>query len=158
MMNEELNGFEMRSPFTLALGMRLTGFGEGQADVELDLREELLNAFGVGHGGVTMSLLDVALSHAARRGDPLAPTGQWGRSVVTVELKTMFLRPAIAGILRAHGRVLRSAQALVFVEGSVFDHRGNQVAQGTGTFKYLRSKAEYAANTRNSNALQRGGI
>jgi uncharacterized protein (TIGR00369 family) len=128
--------FQVRIPFVDWLGLELTGFEAGSAAVELALRDELLNSWGVAHGGVTMTLLDVAMAHAAR--SPLAPGGEPQPGVVTVEMKTSFMRPG-EGRLVARGRRLHRSATLAFCEGTVHDATGALVGHGSGTFKYLRA-------------------
>jgi acyl-coenzyme A thioesterase PaaI-like protein len=57
--------------------------------------------------------------------------------VVTVEMKTSFMRPA-EGELRAVGKLLHRTTTLAFCEGHVHNHRGEICAHASGTFKYLR--------------------
>ena len=58
--------FPLRIPFVEQLGFELWGFGGGQAEVRMDIAETHLNSWEVAHGGVLMTLLDVAMAHAAR--------------------------------------------------------------------------------------------
>ncbi len=83
-----------------------------------------------------MTLLDVVMAHAARSPEMHLPDG--GRGVVTIEMKTSFMRPA-TGRLRGMGKLLTSTASLAFCEGSVFNGEGVLVAHATGTFKFLRS-------------------
>ena len=124
-----------RIPFVDLLGIEVLQFEGGQSELALTLREELCNSWSVAHGGVTMTLLDVAMAHAARSpGQPGHPTSA---SVVTIEMKTSFMRPAL-GRLVAHGRLLRRTAQMAFCEGSLSDETGELVAHATGTFRYLR--------------------
>jgi uncharacterized protein (TIGR00369 family) len=118
-------------PFVQSLGFELIGFGDGTSEIAVDLREELTNSWSVAHGGVTMTLLDVVMAHAARSTDPDGP------GVVTVEMKTTFLRPGL-GRLVGHGKLLHRSTSLAFCEGSVHGGDGVLVAHATGTFKYMR--------------------
>jgi uncharacterized protein (TIGR00369 family) len=127
--------FPVRNPFVEALGLRLERFEGGQAEVSLSLQPEQLNAFGVAHGGVCMTMLDVAMAHAVRSQHHHEPEG--GPGVVTVEMKTSFLQPA-EGRLRACARVLHASATLAFVEGELLDPSGVRVAHATGTFKLMR--------------------
>jgi uncharacterized protein (TIGR00369 family) len=127
--------FPIRIPFVDSLGLELIRFEGGESELALTLRGELSNSWGVAHGGVTMSLLDVAMAHAAR--SPGQPAGDDQRGVVTIEMKTSFLRPG-TGRLVARGRLLKRTPSLAFCEGSVFDADDELVAHATGTFKYLR--------------------
>lgn len=122
-------------PFVELLGLELLVCEAGQAEIALTLREELTNSWSVAHGGVTMTLLDVAMAHAAR--SPNQPKHPESHGVVTVEMKTSFMRAGL-GRLHAKARVLQRTVSLAFCEGSVVDEQGALVAHATGTFKYLR--------------------
>lgn len=132
--------YTLNSPFIKLVGLELRELEDGETCVELELRPELLNIFGVAHGGVSMTMMDVAMGQAAHRADPHAIPGEKGRSVMTVEMKTSFLKPALLGKLTAHGRVIQATHSLAFTEGWVCDTEGVRLAHATGTFKYMRKK------------------
>ena len=120
-------------PFVDHLGMTLEHFDGGESTLQLLPRPEHRNSHGVVHGGVVMTLLDVALATAARSVDP-------GMGVVTIEMKTSFVRPAPADEAHAlvgHGKLLHRTRSMAFVEGSVFGADGQLCAHATGTFKYV---------------------
>jgi uncharacterized protein (TIGR00369 family) len=127
--------FLVHIPFVELLGFELLRFEHGEAEIALPLRDELTNSWGVVHGGVTMTLLDVVMAHAARSPgeDGVAETS----GVVTVEMKTSFLRPGL-GRLVGTGRRLHRTASLAFCEGSLVDIEGQLVAHASGTFKYLK--------------------
>jgi uncharacterized protein (TIGR00369 family) len=129
--------FPLRIPFVEALGFRLHAFGDGRAELRMDVQEGHLNSWRVAHGGVLMTLLDVAMAHAARS-DGHGAAVHDGPGVATIEMKTSFVRAA-EGPLRAEGRLLHRATTLAFCEGSVFDDAGHLCAHATGTFKFLRA-------------------
>lgn len=89
-------------PFSVLLGARLTAFGDGEATLELDLREELLQQHGFAHGGLLGYAADNALSFAA--GAAVGP------HVMTAGFTIDFLRPAKGETLRAHARVIRAGR------------------------------------------------
>mgnify|MGYP006209799669 CR=1 FL=1 len=65
--------FPVHIPFVEELGLELWGFHDGKAELRVDLAAAHLNSWEVAHGGVLMTLLDVAMAHAARsvnRGEP----------------------------------------------------------------------------------------
>ncbi|MBX9715748.1 MAG: PaaI family thioesterase [Burkholderiaceae bacterium] len=130
--------FPLQIPFVQAMGFELLRMQAGEADIAVTLRPDQHNSLSMAHGGVTMTLLDVAMAHAARSAD--APTESAantpGRGVVTIEMKTSFMRPG-TGRLTARGRVLTRTLALAFCEASLFDEAGALVAHATGSFKYL---------------------
>ena len=83
-----------------------------------------------------MTLLDVAMAHAARSIHMHQPG--FGPGVVTIEMKTSFMRPG-EGELRCHAKLLHRSTTMAFCEGSVFGGDGKLCAHATGTFKYLRA-------------------
>lgn len=128
--------FPVHIPFTADLGAELQRFADGEAEITLDVQEAHTNSFGVAHGGLQMTLLDVAMAHAARSRHLDQPGG--GPGAVTIEMKTSFMRPA-QGRIRVIGRVLHATASLAFTEGRVLDEHDRVCAHATGTFKYLRA-------------------
>jgi len=118
-------------PFVESLGIELHGYGDGHAELRVDLDEAHLNTWEVAHGGVVMTMLDVAMAMAAR--SAAGPSV----GVATVEMKTTFMRPA-EHQLRAVGKLLHKTATLAFCEASLFDDQGHLCATATGTFKQLR--------------------
>ncbi len=105
---------------------------EGTPDktrLNLTLGDVHRNHLGTAHGGVILTLLDIALGSVAR----LAT----GHSVMTINLQTSFLAPG-SGELTAEGRVLQQGRSLVFCEGDVRDAQGILVAKASGLFKVVR--------------------
>lgn len=127
--------FKVRIPFVETLGLELHRMDVGSSELQLELREELTNSWGVAHGGVTMTLLDVAMAHAAR--SPLEAGGEQLPGVVTIEMKTSFMRPG-QGRLIATGRRLHRTASMAFCEGFVHDSAGVMVGHASGTFKYMK--------------------
>lgn len=131
--------FPLHIPFVHAMGFELLRMQGGEAEIALNLRPDQHNSLSMAHGGVTMTLLDVTMAHAARSADAAAEAStseRPGRGVVTIEMKTSFMRPA-TGRLTARARVLTRTVTLAFCEGSLYDEAGALVAHATGSFKYL---------------------
>jgi len=63
---EKARQYEKRIKFIEHLGVKTVALDDGHARVELDLKPEFTNSFGTAHGGIIMTLLDVALCQAAR--------------------------------------------------------------------------------------------
>ena len=68
-------------PFANHLGIERVHNDEGRALIALDVKPELRNSWKATHGGVIMTLLDSAMSLAARLHVHTAPGG-----VVTLEM------------------------------------------------------------------------
>lgn len=122
------NVFGLDIPFLDLLGVQIERFEAGTSRVTLAVRKELTNSWEFAHGGVVMTMLDVALATAAMSAEPDAP------GLVTVSLSVSFVS-AGSGSLVAEGRVLRGGRSLVFSEGEVRAADGAIVAKGVGTFK-----------------------
>jgi uncharacterized protein (TIGR00369 family) len=136
--------FLVHIPFVEALGCELLRFENGEAEIALTPKDEHLNGWSVVHGGVLMTLLDVAMAHASRSvgvsstDAAVAASGAERRGVVTVEMKTSFMRPGVGRVV-AKGKLLTQTHTMAFCEASLFDAGGTLVAHATGTFKYLRA-------------------
>jgi len=136
MSNSQRIPFPYRIPFVEELGLELHSVGDGRAELRVDLAEAHLNSWEVAHGGVLMTMLDVAMAQAARSAN--RHDGVAGPGVATIEMKTSFVRPA-EGELRALGKLLHRTSTLAFCEASVLDGEARLCAHATGTFKYLRA-------------------
>ena len=125
--------FPVEIPFLNDLGVEFLGMSEGEAQVALDLQPRHMNSWQVTHGGVTMTLLDVAMAMAGRS---LEPNAQGG---VTIEMKTSFFQPGAKPGERviAKGKALHRSSSMCFCEGEVWN--GDKlIAKAMGTFKYLK--------------------
>lgn len=129
--------FKVRIPLVHTLGIELVDVRPGEAELAVQVHEPLTNSLGVAHGGLTMTLLDVAMAHAAR--SPREPGGPWQPTVVTIEMKTSFMRPG-EGRIVARARCLHRSSSIAFCDAEVRGPAGELVAQATGTFKYLRGR------------------
>ena len=120
-------------PFIKELGVEFISAGDGRSVLALDLAPWHLNSWSVAHGGVIMSLLDVAMAVAGRSLNSKAGGG------VTVEMKTSFVQPAKEGSrLIVSGRVFHRSTTMAFCESEVRDTHDRLIAKAMGTFKYLK--------------------
>jgi uncharacterized protein (TIGR00369 family) len=125
--------------FVEHLGARIEESGNGSAVILLDLKPHLRNRLGVAHGGVVMTLLDVAMARAAR--STARHEGDEDHGVVTIEMKTTFVQAATGERLLARGTTVHRTATLCFAEAEVLDDSGRLIARSSGTFKYVRPKA-----------------
>jgi uncharacterized protein (TIGR00369 family) len=120
-------------PFVQDLGIEIVSAEKGRAVVALDLAPRHLNSWSVAHGGVLMTLLDLAMAAAGRSLDPAAGGG------VTVEMKTSFVQPANAGTrLLASAHAFHRSNTMAFCDGEVRDTGERLIAKAMGTFKYQK--------------------
>ena len=119
-------------PFACLLGFELAVFEGGEAEIRYTAGPDHLNSFDVTHGGACMTLLDVAMSAAARSQVPEI-------GAVTIEMKTSFMRPSV-GPLLARARLTHRTATLGFVEGTIYDEQQRACAHATGTYKYVKRR------------------
>ncbi len=125
--------FPVPIPFLDELGVEFLGMGDGEAQLALTLEQRHMNSWNVTHGGLTMTLLDVAMAMAGRSLNPQA------RASVTVEMKTSFMQAGgtPGNRIVARGKALHRSTTMCFCEGELWN--GDQlVAKAMGTFKYLK--------------------
>lgn len=137
--------FPVKVPFVERLGFELHACADGASELRVAVNEAHHNSWAVAHGGVLMTMLDVAMAIAARSVDLGGP------GVATIEMKTSFVQPA-EGDLRALGKLIHRTSTLAFCEASVLDADGKLCAHATGTFKYVRA---LPAKNRELKPLQR---
>jgi len=125
--------FGAEIPFVTYLGFVLERFDGGESAISYTPKPEHLNSFSVAHGGAIMTLLDVTMAVAAR-------SVQKDMGVVTIEMKTSFMRPAPGNgtALTGKGRLIHRTATLAFTEATLYDAQGKTCAHATGTFKYVR--------------------
>ena len=129
----ESAAFRLNVPFIKELGVEFLSAADGRSLVALDLEDWHLNSWAVAHGGVLMSLLDVAMAVAGRTLNKGAGGG------VTIEMKTSFLQPANAGSrLLVSGHAYHRTMTMAFCEGEARDDKDRLIAKAMGTFKYLK--------------------
>ncbi len=124
-------GEELNVPFLKLLGVRFLSAEMGKGEILLALKPEHTNTWEVAHGGVLLTLMDVAMAVAARSADP------GDRSVVTIELKNNFMQAA-TGILRVRADTVRHTATMAFCEAKLYNDQGDVCCMSTGTFKYLK--------------------
>ncbi|OLF05257.1 thioesterase [Actinophytocola xinjiangensis] len=127
---ELANSVLAAQPFTGQVGARCTVFDRGAATLEIDIRDQHRQQYGVVHGGVLAYAADNVLTFAG--GSVLGP------SVITAGFTINYLRAARDGVLRAEGVVVHAnaRQAVCTAQIRVIPPDGGEptlcaVAQGT---------------------------
>ena len=115
-----------RDEFSQWLGIRRVSDSPGNCVLEMEVREEMVNGFGIAHGGITYSLADSALAFASN---------SHGRKAVSIETSINHLKPVLKGdTLRAtaeetsisnklaiyHVRVTRGNELVAHFKGVVY--------------------------------------
>jgi uncharacterized protein (TIGR00369 family) len=123
--------YQKRIPFVTHLKIVTEALGEGTARLSLPVEPQLTNSLGSVHGGVIMSLLDVALCTAARTLHPESV------GVITINLSTSFIDAGSGAQLYADARVLKDGRSMSFVEGEAKNADGAVIAKAVATVRVL---------------------
>ena len=121
--------YQKRIPFVSHLKILTEKLGEGSAQLSLPIEPYLTNSIGTVHGGVIMSLLDVALCTAARTLHPDS------LGVITIDMSTSFIGGGSGARLLAEARVLKNGRNMIFVEGEAKNEDGSLVAKAMATVR-----------------------
>jgi len=122
-------------PFIDHLGVERVHSHDGRALLAMDVKPAFRNSWNAAHGGVIMTLLDSAMSLAAR----LHLKGESG-GILTIEMNAKFIKPGIGERLVAEGKVIGGGRTTLFCEAEVRDETGTLIAKGMGTLKPVKKK------------------
>ena len=121
--------YQKKIPFVQHLEILTEELGHGTARLSVPVAPHLTNSLGTVHGGVIMSLLDVALCTAARTLHPDS-TG-----VITIDLSASFIGGGDSARLIAEARVLKDGRSMTFVEAEAKNEDGSLVAKAIATVR-----------------------
>ena len=121
--------YQKKIPFLQHLKIQTDELGQGTARLSLPVEREFTNSLGTVHGGVIMSLLDVAVCTAART------LHAESIGVITIDMSVSFIGGGIGKRLYADARVLRDGRSMSFVEGEAKNEDGSLVAKAIATVR-----------------------
>ena len=117
-----------RLPLARLIGMELLDVRIGEADIRIEMHDDLRQPHGVLHGGVTSTLIDTAMAFAVRT---LLPGGE---PTATVDLTVHFLRPHVEGMAICKAKVVKPGKRFFNVSAEVVNEEGKLVATGIATY------------------------
>ncbi len=130
-LDELLRMFHERATLARTFGLRLHFDAQRRPVVQMPFNPALTHSLGGVHGGVYMTLLDIAAWFAAAAAHEV---GVW---LATSELTTHLLKPVFEQDLRAVGHLLQSGRRLDVAEAHLYDAEDRLVGHGVGTFAVL---------------------
>ena len=119
-------------PYAKFLGLELGEMKPGEANLHLEVRDELRQNRGVVHGGAVASLIDTASAFAVVT--QLEPNER----VTTTDLTIHYLRPVTAGRLTATARTVRAGRRLFVLSVEVMDNQQKLIATAVTTYIRLQ--------------------
>jgi uncharacterized protein (TIGR00369 family) len=105
----------------------------GFARIAYQGRAEFCNQHGMILGGFLAAMMDEAMAIAAT-----ASRG-FGYVVPTLSMQTSYLQPVQPGPLAAEGQVRLCADRVVYLEGRLFNTRGDLAATATATARFRKA-------------------
>jgi uncharacterized protein (TIGR00369 family) len=121
--------YQKKIPFVTHLRILTEALDRGSARLSLPVEPHLTNSLGTVHGGVIMSLLDVALCTAARTLHPDSI------GVVTIDMSTSFIGGGSGKRLFADARVMKDTRTMSFVEAEARNEDDSLVAKAIATVR-----------------------
>ena len=107
------------------LGIELLNVEEGSCILQLKVRKEMLNGFGIAHGGITYSLADSALAFASN---------SYGLQSVSIETSISHTSKVLEGdILKAEAQELSKSTKIAVYQIFVCNQENKRVALFKGT-------------------------
>jgi acyl-CoA thioesterase len=110
--------------FSQWLGIEVMDIKEGYSKIKMTVRKEMVNGFGIVHGGIPFSLADSAFAFACNN-----------RNVLSVALDTSinFIKPVHVGDkLTAEARELHNGKSTGLYQISIINQNDHLVAQFKG--------------------------
>src|SRR5207302_10648204 len=126
--------YQTRIPFVSHLKILTETLDQGSARLSLPVEKHLTNSLGTVHGGVIMSLLDVALCTAARTLHPESV------GVITINMSTSFIGAGSGTKPYADARVMKVDRSMSLVEAEAKYEDGPLAAEANATERRLHKE------------------
>lgn len=111
--------------FSKWLGIQVIEIKEGYCKIKMTIRKEMVNGFGIVHGGITFSLADSAFAFACNNRNNLS---------VALDTSINFIKPVhVDDVLIAEAKELHNGKSTGLYQISVSNQNGHLVAVFKGT-------------------------
>ena len=118
--SEIIDQMMQKDAYSQWLGIERVEEGEGYCCLQLVVREDMLNGFGIAHGGISYSLADSALAFASN---------SRGKHALSIDTGISHLLPVFAGdILLARTEEQHVSNRIAQYQVIVSNQKGQQVA------------------------------
>ncbi len=111
--------------FSQWLGIEVLEIKDGYSKIKMTVRKEMINGFGIVHGGIAFSLSDSAFAFACNNRNNLS---------VALDTSINFTKPVSVGdVLTAEAKELHNGKSTGLYHISITNQRGHVVALFKGT-------------------------
>lgn len=121
-----------KDAFSKWLGIEIIEVKDGYCKLKMTIREEMVNGFGIAHGGIMFSLADTAFAFACNSRNNLS---------VTSEATINFIKTCSVGdILIAEAKELHNGQTTGLYQIFIYNQKEQLVGLFKGTCHHLGKK------------------
>ncbi|MEM7550100.1 MAG: PaaI family thioesterase [Bacteroidota bacterium] len=124
---QRIQDLVMGSPFLQHINFELKSVSKSQFSGTLEMMDFHKQQKGFLHGGVTATLLDVAMGFSCYT--ILSENAH----VVTADLRISYFNPIERGVLSVTGKIEKAGSRLIFCSGELLSDSRVKIAQGTST-------------------------
>jgi acyl-coenzyme A thioesterase 13 len=118
---------ERAPPFTRWLNGTIVTVERGSITIRWVVREEVINAVGILHGGIQAAMLDECMGMAVA-------TLDHPEFHITIDLNVAFLgRAKLGDTVTGTGRVIREGKRVVYCEGELLDAKGKLLSRASSS-------------------------
>lgn len=111
--------------FSEWMGIRVLDIREGYSKISMEIREEMLNGFGIVHGGISFSMADSAFAFACNNRNNLS---------VALDVTISFMKALHVGdILTAEAKEIHNGRSTGVYLITLTNQKGEQVGLFKGT-------------------------
>ena len=111
--------------FSQWLGIEVLDVQEGYSKIQMTVRDEMVNGFGIAHGGIAFSLADSALAFACNNRNNLS---------VALDVTITFTKAVnVNDVLTAEAKEIHNGKSTGVYLINVFNQKNEQVALFKGT-------------------------
>jgi acyl-CoA thioesterase len=120
--------------FFLLMGIDVDSFGDGQAELSMHVRTDMLNGVGWLQGGLYTALCDEAMALA------LYTALEEGERIATISESTSYLEGVKSGKIIAKGIIIKKGRHVAYTEGVVKKAEGDKavLSQTRASFVVIR--------------------
>jgi acyl-CoA thioesterase len=123
--NEVVKKMMQEDLFSQFLGIEVLGVREGYSKIKMTLRDEMINGFGIIHGGIAFALADSAFAFACNNRNNLS---------VALDTSITFTKPTKPGDeLTAEAKEIHNGRSTGLYHITITNQLGEQVAHFKGT-------------------------
>jgi acyl-CoA thioesterase len=123
--NKVVEEMMLKDRFSQWLGIKILATSEGYSKIEMTVREEMVNGFGIAHGGIAFSLADSALAFACNNRNNLS---------VALDTTITFTKAVqVNDILIAEAKEIHNGKSTGVYLINVHNQKKQQVALFKGT-------------------------